>query len=156
MGDAADAKVCESAQQMIESSVYSSVVAAQVASEALKPGGLLVLPGAAAALSPTAWSLPYGTAKAAVHHLVRSLADAGAAGLPQGVRTIGLAPQILDTPQNRAGMPDADRSTWATLDEVAAQLERWCADPAAVESGMVYVIEKSGGSPATFEPRVPL
>lgn len=39
-----------------------------------------------------------------MHHLVRSLAQGGPV-------TIGLAPQILDTPQNRAAMPDADR-TW--------------------------------------------
>merc|ERR1719362_1361251 len=113
---------------MVESSVYSSVVAARAASSALKPGGLLVLPGAAAALGPTAWSLPYGAAKAAVHHLVRSLADAESAGLPAGARTVGLAPVTLDTAQNRAAMPDADRSGWATLDEVAGQIEAWCAE----------------------------
>merc|ERR1719281_2182395 len=140
---------------MIESSVYSSVVAAQVASEALKPGGLLVLPGAAAALGPTAWSLPYGTAKAAVHHLVRSLADAEAAGLPTGTKTIGIAPQTLDTPQNREAMPEADKSTWATLDEVAERLEAWCTDPSSVESGKVYVIKKESGAQAEFDPQEP-
>eukprot|EP00971_Amphidinium_carterae_P170630 3381645-Amphidinium_carterae.1 len=51
---------------MVESSIYSSVMAAHIASHALAPGGLLVLPGAAAAVNPTPWSLPYGAAKAAV------------------------------------------------------------------------------------------
>merc|ERR1712050_368636 len=104
MGSANDAQVVESTRVMVESSVYTSVVAAHTASQLLCPGGLLVLPGAFAAVSPTAWSLPYGTAKAAVHHLVRSLADAEAAGMPQGAKTIGLAPVTLDTPQNRAAM----------------------------------------------------
>merc|ERR1740138_1759954 len=139
---------------MVESSIYSSVAAAHAASLALKPSGLLVLPGAAA-VGPTAWSLPYGTAKAAVHHLVRSLADAEGAGMPEGVKTIGLAPQTLDTPQNREAMPDADRGTWATLDEVAEQLEAWCAEPAGVESGLIYMITKESGKPANFEPREP-
>lgn len=156
MGNAADAGVVQTTRAMVESSLYSSVGAAHTSSSFLKPGGLLVLPGAAAALGPTGWSLPYGIAKAAVHHLVRSLADAEAAGMPTGAKTIGLAPQILDTPQNREAMPEADRGTWATLDEVAAQLEAWCADPALVTSGMVYVIQKAPGKEASFEPRAPL
>jgi len=156
MGDAADAAVVQRTRSMVESSVYSSVISAHVASSLLRPGGLLILPGAAAALSATGWSIPYGTAKAAVHHLVRSLGDAEAAGMPSGAKTIGLAPQVLDTPQNREAMPDADTGAWATLDEVASQLEAWCAEPAGVESGKVYVVQKVAGAPATFEPRSPL
>lgn len=155
MGNAADPDVVKRTRTMVESSLYSSVMAAQVSSQVLRPGGLLVLPGAAAALSPTGWSLPYGAAKAAVHHLVRSLADVGSAGLPAGVKTIGLAPIILDTPQNREAMPDADRSTWTTLDEMSEQLEAWCADPAPVESGRVYVVEKAAGAPSTFTAMAP-
>eukprot|EP00913_Durusdinium_trenchii_P028588 g26811.t1 len=122
MGAAEDPEVLAKTMTMVESSVYSSVVAAQVSAELLSPKGLVILPGAAAAWGPTAWSLPYGTAKAAVHHLVRSLAQGGPV-------TIGLAPQILDTPQNRAAMPDADRSTWASLEEVSEQIEKWCVNP---------------------------
>jgi len=151
MGSASDPQMLSATQNMIESSVYSSVMAAHVASRFLKPGGLLVLPGAAAALGPTAFSLPYGSAKAAVHQLVRSLADAKAAGLPAGVKTVGLAPQILDTPQNREAMPDADSSTWATLDEVASQLFDWSLDPTSLQSGFVYVVQKESGKQATFE-----
>merc|ERR1712196_473181 len=130
---------------MIESSVYTSVVATHAAAAFLKPSGLLVLPGANAAFGPTGWSLPYGTCKAAVHHLVRSLGDAEGAGLPAGTKTVGFAPITLDTPQNREGMPDADFSTWATLEEVSAQLESWSSDPSGLQSGQVYVINKSSG-----------
>eukprot|EP00928_Gymnodinium_smaydae_P054362 TRINITY_DN38148_c0_g1_i1.p1 TRINITY_DN38148_c0_g1~~TRINITY_DN38148_c0_g1_i1.p1 ORF type:complete len:268 (+),score=60.83 TRINITY_DN38148_c0_g1_i1:71-805(+) len=156
MGSADDEAMVENTRAMIESSVYSSVLAAHCASRFLKPHGLLVLPGAAAAYSPTAWSLPYGVCKVAVHHIVRSLAEPTAAGLADGVKTIGLAPVTLDTPQNRQAMPDADFSTWASLDEVAGQLESWSADPSKVESGLVYVIEKASGAPAQFSPRAPL
>jgi dihydropteridine reductase len=151
MGSASDPAMLSATQSMIESSVYSSVMAAHVASSFLKPGGLLVLPGAAAALGPTAFSLPYGSAKAAVHQLVRSLADAEAAGLPAGTKTVGLAPQVLDTPQNREAMPDADSSTWATLDEVSSQLVDWSCDPTSLQSGFVYVVQKESGKSATFE-----
>mmetsp|Transcript_62164 Transcript_62164/g.202832 ORF Transcript_62164/g.202832 Transcript_62164/m.202832 type:complete len:244 (-) Transcript_62164:365-1096(-) len=156
MGAASDADMVANLRTMVESSLYSSAIAAHAASGLLRPGGLLVLPGAAAALGPTAWSLPYGASKAAVHHLVRSLADVETSGLPAGAKTIGLAPQTLDTAQNRKAMPDADRSTWATLDEVAEQLEAWCSDPSGVDSGLVYVVHKAGGRPATFEPTKPL
>eukprot|EP00435_Cladocopium_sp_Y103_P019740 s884_g4.t2 len=154
MGTAEDPAVLANTMTMVESSVYTSIVASYVSSQMLRTGGLLILPGAAAAWSPTAWSLPYGTAKVAVHHLVRSLAESDS--LPSGTKTIGLAPQILDTVQNRQAMPDADVSTWASLDEVAEQIESWCADPSPVQNGHVYFIDKKSGSKATFEARKPL
>jgi hypothetical protein len=67
-----------------------------------------------------------------------------------------LAPQILDTEQNRQAMPDADVNTWANLDEVAEQIESWCADPSPVQNGHVYFIDKKSGWKATFEARKPL
>jgi len=155
MGNSTDADMVKNTEIMIKSSLYSSVIAAHVAGTTMRGGGLLILPGAAAALSSTGWSLPYGAAKAAVHHLVRSLAD-GSSNMPKDSKTIGLAPAILDTPQNRAAMPDADRSDWATLDEVAEMMEEWCAEPSGVVSGKVYVVEKTGGKPATFHARDPL
>ena len=154
MGTAEDPAVLETTMAMVESSVYSSIVASYVSAHMLNSGGLLILPGAAAAWSPTAWSLPYGTAKVAVHHLVRSLAESDS--LPKGAKTIGLAPQILDTPQNRQAMPDADVSTWASLDEVAEQIESWCANPGPVQNGHVYLIDKKPGLKATFEAQKPL
>jgi len=155
-GNAADPTVVLNTRAMVESSLYSSVMAAQVASSSLKSGGLLILPGAAAALGPTSWGLPYGAAKAAVHHLIRSLADAEGAGFQSGVKTIGIAPITLDTAQNREAMPDADTGTWASLEEVARKMEEWCADPSGVESGLVYVVNKKSGDAAEFNPTAPL
>ena len=155
MGTAAEAGVLSTTKAMVESSLYSSVAAAHVACHTLRRGGLVVLPGAAAALSPTPWSLPYGAAKVAVHHLVRSLDETS--GLPADAKTIGLAPQILDTVQNRSAMPDADHSTWPSLQEVAEQVVVWCSRPEELQSGHVYVIQKlAANEAATFEPRLPL
>lgn len=156
LGDAADPDLMRHTRLMVEQSLYSSIVAVQAASRALKPGGLLILRGAGAARGPTPRSLPYGVAKVAVHHLVRSLADAEAVGLPAGVRTIGLAPGLLDIPENRQAMPDADRSAWATPEEVAGQLEVWCTDPSQVESGRIYLVDKSSGHPAEYVVGEPL
>eukprot|EP00405_Crypthecodinium_cohnii_P030242 CAMPEP_0206500506 /NCGR_PEP_ID=MMETSP0324_2-20121206/52525_1 /ASSEMBLY_ACC=CAM_ASM_000836 /TAXON_ID=2866 /ORGANISM="Crypthecodinium cohnii, Strain Seligo" /LENGTH=241 /DNA_ID=CAMNT_0053987687 /DNA_START=69 /DNA_END=794 /DNA_ORIENTATION=+ len=156
MGSAKDDDMVANCRAMVDSSLYTSVMAAHVASKFLNPNGLLLLPGAAAALNPTAWSLPYGICKVAVHHMVRSLADVETSGLPAGTKTIGIAPITLDTPQNREAMPDADKSTWATLDEVSEQIEAWCSDPSKAESGKVYIIKKESGSKAVFDPTTPL
>eukprot|EP00921_Rhytidocystis_pertsovi_P014848 GHVQ01023850.1.p1 GENE.GHVQ01023850.1~~GHVQ01023850.1.p1 ORF type:complete len:352 (+),score=50.32 GHVQ01023850.1:297-1352(+) len=92
---------------MLYSSAVSSAVTAAVASSHLKSSGLLVLPGASAALGGTPNMVAYGAAKAYVHHLVASLSGANS-GLPEGCRVIGVAPVTLDTPANRNAMPAAD------------------------------------------------
>merc|ERR1712039_284798 len=69
--------VLKNSDLMLSSSVLASLVAAQVASQRMRPGGLLLLPGAAPAAAPTPQMIAYGVSKAAVHHLVRSLAADG-------------------------------------------------------------------------------
>ena len=54
--------------------VEPAVDAARIASTFLAPQSTLILTGAAAALGPTPGMLGYGIAKAATHHLVKSLA----------------------------------------------------------------------------------
>ena len=153
-GNAADEHLLHRVRLVMEATVFSSVLAAQVAHMALRPGGLLVLRGASAALGPTPWGLPYGTSRVAVHHLVRSLAAEGS-GMPAGCKTIAIAPYILDSPQNRMAMPDADRSTWPTPQEIGHQVEAWCSHQEPVENGKVYIIRKKDGQPARFEPHAP-
>ena len=103
-----------------------------------------MLPGASATLSGagTPRSLPYGVAKAAVHQLLASLSQTKMAGLPEGTRVFGTAPVTLDTPGNREGMPKADFSMWTPLDELGAQIERWCDEKSgeAPENGILYEI----------------
>lgn len=103
---------------MLKQSVWSSVIASSIASKYLKPGGILVLTGAKAALGPTPGMIGYGLAKAAVHHLTKSLADENG-GLPTGAYVFSILPVTLDTPMNRKWMPKADTSTWTPLEFVA-------------------------------------
>lgn len=60
----------------------------------------------------------YGLAKAAVHHLTKSLAEEKS-GLPKDSLVVSILPITLDTPMNRKWMPQADHSTWTPLDFVA-------------------------------------
>jgi dihydropteridine reductase len=103
---------------MLKQSVWSSVIASSIASKYLKPGGIIVLTGAKAALGPTPGMIGYGLSKAAIHHLTKSLADENG-GLPTGAQALSILPVTLDTPMNRKWMPKADTTTWTPLEFVA-------------------------------------
>lgn len=60
----------------------------------------------------------YGMAKAAVHHLTKSLAQKES-GLPNDALVLAILPITLDTPMNRKWMPKADFGTWTPLEFVA-------------------------------------
>jgi dihydropteridine reductase len=133
---------------MYSSSVVSSVVATHLASRFLRPGGVLVLPGAAACVRGTPWALTYGSMKAAVHHMVSSL-SANGSGLPEGAVALGIAPVMLDTPANRSAMPDADRNNWTSVDTVADKVYDWCSGTETPEKGKVYKIVSDNSKKTT-------
>ncbi|XP_020283337.1 dihydropteridine reductase [Pseudomyrmex gracilis] len=109
---------------MWKQSVWSSVLAANIAAECLKKGGFLTLTGAKAALEGTPGMIGYGMAKAAVHQLTSSLA-AKNSGLPEDSLVVAILPVTLDTPMNRKWMPNADTSTWTPLDFVSNLFWEW-------------------------------
>ncbi|KAJ2716187.1 hypothetical protein H4R19_000790 [Coemansia spiralis] len=136
-GNAASSRFLQSADMSIKQSVATSLIAAAVAARHMRTGGLLVLTGAIPALEGgTPGMIGYGMAKAAVHHLVSSLALPGS-GL-DGSRVAGLLPQTLDTPANRSAMPSADFTSWTPLADAAELLFKWATSPAACESGRLY------------------
>ncbi len=79
-------------------------------------GGSLVGIGSAAGLRGSSQMAPYAATKSAVMRLTESLADELR---PDRIRVNAVLPTTIDTPQNRAAMPDADRSRWVTPAEVA-------------------------------------
>lgn len=79
-------------------------------------GGSLVAVSAPAALVGEAEVGPYSATKAAVLRLVESLARELEAC---GARANAVLPGTMDTPANRAAMPDADASRWVSTDAVA-------------------------------------
>lgn len=66
-------KLITASDLMWKQSVWSSLIAAGLASKYLRPKGVLTLSGAAAALNATPGMIGYGVAKAAVHQLTKSL-----------------------------------------------------------------------------------
>ena len=84
-------------------------------------GGRIVNVAARPALEPRlgAGMVAYTAAKSAVAAMTTSLAEELAA---ESIWVNAVAPSILDTPANRAAMPEADRAAWLDLDHVAATI----------------------------------
>jgi NAD(P)-dependent dehydrogenase (short-subunit alcohol dehydrogenase family) len=84
-------------------------------------GGRIVNVAARPALEPAqgAGMAAYTVSKAAVAALTQAL---GAELAGENILVNAIAPSIMDTPANRAGMPDANHDAWPKLDEVAATI----------------------------------
>lgn len=143
-GSAASSEFVKNADLMMKQSVWTSAIAARLASLHLKEAGLLVLTGASPARHGTPGMIGYGMAKAAVHQLVASLSAKGS-GMPDGARCVGILPVTLDTPMNRKFMPKADFSTWTPLESVAEAMWNWTQETNAPAPGsLVELITKDG------------
>ncbi|CAJ0644436.1 607_t:CDS:10 [Entrophospora sp. SA101] len=116
MGNAADKDFLKNSDLMLRKSVYSSLVASQLAAKHLKDGGLLLLTGASyPRLYGTPAFIGYGASKATVHHLILSLSAEGS-GMPNNSKVVGILPTTIDTPANRQSMSNADISNFTPLD----------------------------------------
>ncbi|KAM6952215.1 quinoid dihydropteridine reductase a [Lycodopsis pacificus] len=129
---------------MWKQSVWTSTISGHLAALHLKPGGLLTLAGAKAALSGTGGMVGYGMAKAAVHQLCQSLA-AKNSGMPAGAAAVAILPVTLDTPMNRKFMPDADFGSWTPLEYIAEMFFNWAAGENRPASGSLMQLLTSGG-----------
>lgn len=127
-GGAADPAIAAQAALMWSQSVRSSILCSHIATTlGAKDGVLLVLTGAAAAANgPTPGMLAYGTAKAAVHHIARSVAGE-LEDKKNGSAAVCVLPVTIDTPGNRAAMPNADRGSWTPVEEIAERIFGWAA-----------------------------
>jgi len=94
--------------------------------------GAIVNIAARAALDHAAGSAVYNASKAAALALFDSLA-ADLAG--SGVRVNSVLPSIIDTPANRAAMPDAAFARWPKAEDIARVVLFLCSDDARVIHG---------------------
>lgn len=77
---------------VLKQSVWTSIIASEIAAHHLKPGGILQLTGAKPALEATPGMIGYGMAKAAVHQMTKSLAAPKGSGLPDGAASVCILP----------------------------------------------------------------
>ncbi|MFY9975683.1 MAG: SDR family NAD(P)-dependent oxidoreductase [Chromatiaceae bacterium] len=95
-------------------------------------GGRIVNVSARAATRGVGHMGPYCTSKAAVITLTEALADELK---EQGINVNCVLPGTLDTPQNRAAMPDQDPSRWVPLDALADVILFLASDAARAVTG---------------------
>jgi NAD(P)-dependent dehydrogenase (short-subunit alcohol dehydrogenase family) len=103
-------------EAMLSLNLRSAVVTLRAAIDRMPRGGSLVTIASLAGTRAAPGESAYGAAKAAVVHLTETLA---VELKDRGIRANAILPGTLDTPQNRAWMDEAARSTAMGLDDVA-------------------------------------
>lgn len=105
--------------RMFAINLTTALNAGRAAVEHLKrsDAGRIVNVGAAGALKAATGMGAYAASKSAVHRLTEALAEELKATT---VTVNAVLPSILDTPQNRADMPDADPAAWVAPADLAA------------------------------------
>jgi len=105
--------------RMMKRNAKSCWLCCKHAAHAMRDGGRVVNVTAKPALVPMPNLSAYAASKGAVAALTLSLAEELK---ERGIWVNGIAPSIIDTPANRAAMPDEDFDAWPKVDEVAATI----------------------------------
>ena len=124
----------ETWDQLYRMNLRTAVVACKVALPALieRGRGAIVNVGAGAAARASAGMGAYTASKAGVQRLTESLADELK---EHGIRVNAVLPSIIDTPRNRADMPNADHSRWVRPEALAEAVMFLASDAASAVTG---------------------
>lgn len=118
-----------------------SAMAAIVPGMKQRARGKIVTIGAYAALKGGAGMGPYVAAKSAV---MRATESASAELKGHDINVNAVLPSVLDTPDNRSAMPDADWSKWVSLEQLAAVIGFLVSsDSEAIHGALIPVTGKS-------------
>jgi NAD(P)-dependent dehydrogenase (short-subunit alcohol dehydrogenase family) len=98
--------------------------------------GRIVNVGAMGALQAGSGMGAYGASKAGVHRLTEALA----AEWNGKITVNAVLPSIIDTPANRASMPNADFAKWVTPDELAKVILFLASDAARAVTGALLPV----------------
>ncbi|MGE3595717.1 MAG: SDR family NAD(P)-dependent oxidoreductase [Dehalococcoidia bacterium] len=129
--------------QMYSVNLKTAVVATMAAIPHLRAAGSgrIVNMGAASAVSPGVGMGAYAAAKAGVHCFTAALAEELRA---DHITVNAVLPTIIDTPQNRASMPDADFGTWIQPQEIADLIALLASGQANAMTGAAIVVKGRG------------
>lgn len=100
-------------------------------------GGSIVCMGTRAALQPFAGAAGYVSSKAAVLAFVRAVA---VEYRDEGIRCNAVLPSVIDTPANRASMPNAEHDRWVKPAEIAGVIAHLLSDDALPTSGALVPV----------------
>lgn len=125
--------------EMLNTNLVSCYLCCRAAAQAFAAGGRIVNVGARPGLEPRhgAGMSAYAASKAAVIALTRSLAAELAV---QDVLVNAVVPSIIDTPANRASMPQADHASWPKPEQIAATIAFLVSPDNQVTTGAVVPV----------------
>lgn len=125
--------------RLYQMNVRTAVVSAQAALAYLlrASAGRIVNIGALAAVKAVAGMGAYAASKAGVARLTEALADELK---DRGVTVNAVLPSIIDTPANRADMPNADSSRWVTPQALSGVVAFLLSDEAAAVTGALVPV----------------
>jgi NAD(P)-dependent dehydrogenase (short-subunit alcohol dehydrogenase family) len=137
-GFAAGARVHETPLDEFESQFKLNLRATYLVVQAALPkliaadGGSIVCVGTRAALQPFKGAAGYVASKAAVIAFAQAVA---VEYLDDGVRCNTILPSVIDTPGNRASMPNADHDKWVKPSEIAGVIAHLLSPDSTPTSG---------------------
>lgn len=132
--------------RMQATNLTSNVTITQLALPHLgnSPAGRIVNIGAGAAIKAGVGMGAYAAAKSGVHRLTEALAEELAqSSNGRGVTVNAILPSIIDTPANRADMPDADFSSWVQPAAIAAVIVFLASPAAGAITGALIPVSRS-------------
>lgn len=119
------------------------VSAAVIPAMAARGYGRIVHLSAGSALRSSEGTAVYSAAKAAVLRVTEAIADEQG---DHGIVCNCILPSTIDTPQNRAAMPDASHETWVTPSSIAKVAAFLASDMAgAITGAAIPVARRYGG-----------
>lgn len=130
----------ETWQRMLEMNATTCFLCCRAAAPAMRRQGrgrIINVSARPAVLRGAAGMSAYAASKAAVLKLTQSLAEELA---PDGITVNAIVPSIIDTPANRAAMPDADRSRWLPPEEIARVIAFLASDDARTVTGAAVTL----------------
>lgn len=126
-------------ERMLALNLTSVFVAARAAVPAMIAGryGRIVIIASRGVVPPAAGFIAYTAAKAGAIAFTQALATEVKAA---GVTANAVLPSTMDTPANRAAMPDADPKTWVPVEAVADAVAFLAAESSAHITGTLLAI----------------
>lgn len=100
-------------------------------------GGSIVCMGTRAALQPFPGAAGYASSKAAVLAFVRAVA---VEYRDEWIRCNAVLPSVIDTPANRASMPNADHHRWVKPAQIAGVIAHLLSDDSLPTSGAMVPV----------------
>lgn len=108
----------EDLEKQLHLNLMTAAVVTKHALRVMQPvgAGRIVLTSSKAATATSSNGFAYSVSKLAVLHLARMAAEEVAG---TGITVNSVVPSIIDTPANRASMPDADHDRWPKIPDLA-------------------------------------